>query len=476
MPFISGRLSTNTFKVGNISWALPPEAVDYTSTSLVIPEPSIPTINAGQSFSTFGNTVFRITDANTNAGKSYEHYYSDRSPLNANSTWLWTIDEPGGQPVFFPINSSTGAPNGSPVFSAISCNLACWHPTDSTAWYFPTGTNLKKYNPATQIQTQIRSFATELAAVIAGGDTGLRLDAISMDGRYYWMAYEQSFETVKALLRWDSVTDGVNLTIVGSPPFTGLSPQPNNTFKVEAFTGCSKNGSYGLVALGGAPTNPPGVGSLESQLAFSHWRCGTSNFLSAQTPLGNWPRIGHNAILTTQFSTMLDTLSWDGYLPNGNPNWLTNLRLADLTGSQNAGDENQMPHVDAFANPQYKNLMTGRHLTCNGTSDKWVVLSLYQEVAGARASGYPFQHEFVAVNTNYQINYDNTNKVLISNGVVRRLGHHFSYPEWGGNNTYWSQPRGALSLDQKFLVYTSSLGQSGRHDVFILKLPSGMYP
>jgi len=41
----------------------------------------------------------------------------------------------------------------------------------------------------------------------------------------------------------------------------------------------------------------------------------------------------------------------------------------------------------------------------------------------------------------------------------------------GGGNAYWSSPKGCISKDGNWIVFTSNWGSTSRKDVFILKVP-----
>jgi hypothetical protein len=158
---------------------------------------------------------------------------------------------------------------------------------------------------------------------------------------------------------------------------------------------------------------------------------------------------------------------------NGNPNWIMLIRKLDMNGKPNPANANRIePYTDLFMLPGSYG-MSGIHISNMGSKgpigDNWIIAGLYQE-RGLRKMG-PLAHEIVAIDTRASAAYDETKHAIKRQGRIRRLAHHFSYPGTPPNNGYWAAPRAAMSLDQRFVVFTSSFGNTGGRDVFLLKLP-----
>ena len=154
-----------------------------------------------------------------------------------------------------------------------------------------------------------------------------------------------------------------------------------------------------------------------------------------------------------------------------NTDWLFTLRRISLDAAPVPADSGRIPFEDIFMWPNSYG-MTGVHVSAGGASDDWLALSLYQESSCKVRFDGPLANEIVMVSTWGKTEYDKNKHVLTKNGTIRRVGHHFSYPEdCSGSQPYWGQPRASLSMDGKYVVYTSTFGRTGRTDVFVLTLP-----
>ncbi len=92
------------------------------------------------------------------------------------------------------------------------------------------------------------------------------------------------------------------------------------------------------------------------------------------------------------------------------------------------------------------------HISMLADDEHWVTVATYRSNALPPATG-PFQGEVFQVATD-------------GSGRVRRLAH---------NRTVWSyyyeSPRANISLDGRFIAFTSNWGGSSRHDLFVVAVP-----
>jgi hypothetical protein len=98
----------------------------------------------------------------------------------------------------------------------------------------------------------------------------------------------------------------------------------------------------------------------------------------------------------------------------------------------------------------------GKHVSMLG-DDGWLLVSMF--VANTLPSSGLFKNELFLVSTD-------------GFGRVRRLCHHHSTVLQSGIISYWDSPRGDISSDGRFAVFTSNWGSSSRRDVFIVRIPS----
>ena len=103
----------------------------------------------------------------------------------------------------------------------------------------------------------------------------------------------------------------------------------------------------------------------------------------------------------------------------------------------------------------------GNHTSMLSTNENWATISAYYSNT--------FQNYGFFKNEIFQIATDGS-------GNVRRLAHHHSKVGRINNTTYdyWSTPRAAISMDGKWITFTSNWGDTTRYDVFVLKVPD--YP
>jgi hypothetical protein len=91
------------------------------------------------------------------------------------------------------------------------------------------------------------------------------------------------------------------------------------------------------------------------------------------------------------------------------------------------------------------------HISLIADDERWVLLSFY--VANKLPNSGVFKNEIVQVSTD-------------GKQRLRRLCHHRSVMK-----SYWDSPRACISRDGRFATFTSTWGDTGRRDVFILKVP-----
>lgn len=91
------------------------------------------------------------------------------------------------------------------------------------------------------------------------------------------------------------------------------------------------------------------------------------------------------------------------------------------------------------------------HISLLADDEQWVLMTFY--VGNKLKSSGPFRNEIVLVK-------------MDGSQQVRRLAHHRSIYK-----DYWDSPRGDISRDGRFVAFTSTWGDTGRRDVFVLVVP-----
>jgi hypothetical protein len=99
-----------------------------------------------------------------------------------------------------------------------------------------------------------------------------------------------------------------------------------------------------------------------------------------------------------------------------------------------------------------KDWSQGIHVSQLANNDNWMLVSLYEVAAVPNPLG-PFHNEIILVKTDG------------SENVVRLLHHRSVY------KSYYDTPRANISLDGRFLAFTSNWGGRNRRDMFIALIP-----
>ena len=94
------------------------------------------------------------------------------------------------------------------------------------------------------------------------------------------------------------------------------------------------------------------------------------------------------------------------------------------------------------------------HVSMLADGDQWALLSM--TTGNAHASNGIYKDEILMVAT------DGSQRVI-------RLAHHRT--DYRATGNYWDLPLANISRDGRFVAYTSNWGNSGREDVYILRVP-----
>lgn len=458
----------------------------WSDPNYVITEPSVPSISAGQSFQSMGNTVWRVTDSTTGGGAvQWTHFYVDRSPFNYGNTKV-LLASTGGSLYLQTISANTGAPQGDPIAlpaAGGAVDQECqWNPANGDQLFCIVGkTVLKRLNVAAQTWTTVKDFTATVAAVVVGaGDKGLVVSWISSDGDTLWMDYRYQTKDARGICKYVISTNTTSWW-----PGTALASS-SPTYPVGwTFAGSSldKSGTYSLLQFAGTPINANSALPLERASTLTYRSTVSSNPFAAGTSVsgdfqlnhGTTMLSGHGRAAYDEGSLVTGQTMYEGLADDGNPNWLWTIRKTLLTGSPVVGDNNRLPSTDLFYWKRSSG-MDGVHATNNSTGSELIFVSLYQ-TATTRVTGKPLANEIFMIDPYVTASYDTGTHTITKNGRIRRITHHFSYPSKTGcalsDYQYWAQPHGSSSFDGKFLMFGSSFGQDTcRIDAFIVKLPT----
>ena len=392
-----------------------------------VPEPPIPRVSAGQSFLSFyGHKVTRITDPRSSPdGGSWMHFYSDRSPLSRNSTYL-VYHGPGGSTWVQPLNGSSFRGSAWSVYSdherPQSIGQSIWSPGDDEVLYFiGDRVQLWMINARTRKKKMIRDFTKEIAKG-SYKEGYLRLQFASKDGKRLSMDYMREGKAAFGILLYDVETNTARMHL--GDRLRQKSPVPINSSFRLAGSGAEKDGAYLFVQENGNAINGSSGNPQEAANTYTYVVPWNEDALGSGKSLSGVFATNHGAALSK--SNVRISGNESGYYIN-NVDWLYSMRRADLTKEPTAADKWRFPYRDIFHWPYSTG--TGAHVSSGGISDDWLALSLYQESSCGQRIGTPLSNEIIMLSANGEAIYDEKTHRIVKNGDIHRLTHHYSYPE-----------------------------------------------
>jgi len=439
---------------------IPPKQIEWNT---VVPEPAIPKVKAGESFtSAFGYKVTRITDENTNEGHQFMHYYSDRSPISNDGKWM-IMTTVWGATVIQELNGST--PVGKPSYirgnNGEEIHIGAYMWGNSGCYFIINRRTLQLYNPETKQWALVKDFTKEFEGMPSHGY--LTLPFISADEKRFLFDIRTDSKVAHAILKLE---DG-KVTVYAGTRLSDPHPVPNDTFILVGAGVSDKEGRFITVQMNGTanvwlepkPANPTMFDWANTFSYIVPWDqdpLGTGYAIAGPRATGHGCRGLKGAALTECNEKPLTK-------PDGYPDWFFGVSLRDYTGKWSP--ETGYPYKDVFAHP-YSFKMSGQHIG-SSVNDEWTALSLYQEVQEPRVSG-PLAHEIILVSENGDVLVENN--AVVKNGKIKRLAHHYSYTESPTTPGYWNQPHAVRSADGKYVVFTSTFGNNNRTDVFMVEI------
>ncbi|HTL83009.1 MAG TPA: T9SS type A sorting domain-containing protein [Bacteroidia bacterium] len=391
----------------------------------IYPEPAPPILPAaGNTFvdPTFNTTLLRVTDSITD-GNDNHNAYSYWPAMNMNSTHLYVMQTNIGATLYdfdpntFSISNKHAAfASNCPSGAAPNVEDAIWSDVDpDVIFVHDRDMHLYAYN----LSTQTYSLVKDLSTAVPAGAHSWQMNKDHSNDDLFSFTWKDVNWNVVGFLTWRSSTDQF---ISGSQPdldecqpdrtgnYLILKLAASGQFVVQARILDLATNTFTDITDGG-PANPntPGL-----YWAPGHGDMGDGSVFGHD----DWNNrlVGRSCANPSAFYSVLDL----------NNDW-----SQDYHGSLLADDVN------------------------------WITLSAY--VSNTLPNSGLFKDEIFQVATD-------------GSGSVRRLAHHHSdflsdYAA-NGSGAYWSSPKGCISKDGKWIVFTSNWGSTTRRDVFILKVPT----
>lgn len=479
--------SANRRRVTSGGSAIDPQYRDIYAT---FTEPSIPSVSVNDYYTTFGNKVFRITGPGmTGRGpEGFSHYYVDRSPSNLNNTFV-AISNQYAAWYFLPITVTGSAgsetiSSGTPVEIPFggggqpsSIGVGFWDSSVADRYWVSDGYKLWRIAPSTLTWTLVRDFTSDLpdmSAFVAGacGWTGGQLFLAGVSSTLAVFDLRQASKLSFGTLIYNHVTNTIVRYDVGTR-ITNRVPEPGGTTPGYNGVGVNKAFTKILQQEAGTPCITSGTESHQYVLPIS---ASVPTFGGVENPAysaTNIDQANHGALLT---DALINTV---GFGTLNSSAWslgfsaLFEFRHYDFsTNPVPSGFAQRIP----FAFPQ--NLIDGIHLSCNTLgSDKYVVMSTYQTLAGSGRKNNELAHELIAFDTTATATQVGANGPMTGHNVIR-LGHHFSYPYAVGTSggQYYAQPHASTSFDGKLAFFGSTMGNNDNYDLYVMILPLEVRP
>jgi hypothetical protein len=390
----------------------------------IYPEPPPPTLpTAGNTFvdPTFNTTLLRVTDAND--GNDNHTAYSYWPAMNMNSTRLYIMQTNIGatlydfDPLNFAIsNKRVAFVSNCPSGSAPNVEDAIWSDVNPDL-IFVHDRNMHLY--AYNVVSQTYSLVKDLSTALPTGAHSWQMNKNHTNDDLFSFTWKDSTWNVVGYLTWRSSTDQFNFGVQTNldecqPDRTGnyliLKLAASGQYVVQARILNLQTNIFADITDGG-PANPntPGL----------YWAPGHGD-------MGNGTVLGHD-------------------------DW--NNRLVGRTAANPSAFYSVLDLNNDWSQDYHGSLLA------DDTS--WITLSAY--VSNNLSNSGLFKNEI------FQVSTDGLQS-------VRRLAHHHSdflsdYNVNGGGSAYWSSPKGCISKDGNWIVFTSNWGSTSRKDVFILKNP-----
>ncbi len=374
-------------------------------------EPPLPALPAaGGTFvdPTFGTTILRVTDAETDAGASCGTAYSYWPTFNATSTRLWAFCDDSNRGVLFDFAASSLAlSNPRPLFASPTpsggfpiLEDAIWSPLDPDVVLAHDQKRLWSYDVVTETYTLVKDFSALHPSL------GLWQMSVSADADVFGFTKRQAGSSaVLGYVAWVRSSDTL--------------PVDRDTTQLDEVQ-IDKSGRYLLVKTGQSGAN----GVIQNRVfdlttgQVENLTDGAPDFALGHSDNGHGIAIGAD--------------DWN--------NQLTGRSLAT-------------PHSFSTILAYGDDWTQDQHVSLLADDERWLTVTSKRSASFPPAWG-PFHGEV------YQVATDGSQR-------LRRLAHHRSE-----GDDYFVSPRGNISRDGRFIAFTSDWGGSPRHDLFVVVAPA----
>jgi hypothetical protein len=403
------------------------------------PLPSPPPVGGYYTDPVFGTTVLRVTDQNNCPAPGCGTYYPQWPTFNADNTRiLIRVGTSGNMMIkqFDPVNFTVGTTVRSNVAygcTSLDWQTAIWSRTDPDTIYVHPGyydsacsnSGMKElaYHPSTNTFELVHDFAADF-----GSNTDYLFEQHCDKSQDIWTFMQNrvgAADNPISYIIWRRSTNTILLHInafdTRLPEYGANNAAPDKTGRWVSFaSNFTPSGFSGrMMAVWDTQTNTWQYIHHTGAEDDPHHGYNASGFTVGR---GDWS----GAETRRPFSNLTQsTVLFDWRDSNGVRDW--------------SGDH----HVNMYAD-----------------NETWALIAEWRDPSVGNYTG-AFENELFFVNTQ-------------SPQQIIRFLHHLSlYNPAGDDDTqrYWATPKPSISKDSKYVAYTSNWGNSGRTDLYIVKVP-----
>lgn len=453
----------------------------------------------------FGRQVIRLTNASTAAGSSFKCFYVDRSCLNLDNSKVMVYN--GGFRLI-PLHATTKVPLNSgyalddtPGFPG-GISAGYWSTTNPNEYWVANASTLFKFTAGltagTSSWTTIKNFTglfTQGPCLSLGF---FQLMAVRGAQNVFYFDNREGSKKTCGTLVYTLSTDTVQWMEAAATPgaprnYYDTNPafSQNKLYGVGINFVTQDNTYVGMQANicypNPDPPNPPNPPENQAYCTGNPNVDVTTQTFAVPTTVPDYryggqsvtgpDSLNHGATTAKGQIHIANTSLYVGFLPSGSPNYMQGLLWIPDVTARPLDAQGKIPFVWLGGWPTSAGI-GGIHLSKNHpTNDQYFVLSVYNEgpprATGALANVISLVDTSGRLTASPNLN-PATNITITGYGIIRHLTHHYSYPEClGPGANYNHQPQASVSLDNEWVVFTSSFGECGpgmRYDVFLVKV------
>lgn len=397
-------------------------------------EPTLPPLpHAGGKWrdEVFGTEIMRVTDEDDGAAPGLSTYYSHWPTFNSNNTRLLIRKGENGEVIvksFDPANFTLGSGSTAlPATHPVNGNLLAWEGATwsnsnpdliyvQTGWYGDGAMRLYTYNVSNNTLTLVKDFIS-----LSGSSTD-----------YLGQMYMSADDDVFCWLKKRGGVGGIGFLVYKKSTDTVLFNEPDNYTGGIDEVHVDKSGKWLHIVIPTAQADGTSTRFLNLQTGAMQPLVRLADHPPGHGDMGTEIMVGFDDYLNgLSYRHLSDAHAWSSkfYFRTGSKG---------LTGTSDWTRD--------------------FHGTMLADNEDWITLGTYDDPAITLTDSGLFEDEILQV-------------ALDDSEQVRRLAHTRTFFDNQTSTTgYWATPRPTISKDGRYIAFTSNWENSGRSDMFILRV------